>query len=258
MKLILQSIKSLLSKINTTIAGIDNSVKLLGETKADKENATFTGHFSLNRNQSTEWWNVIGKCSSTLGKDCVASGDYSHAEGYESRAEGDFSHAENRSTASGDFSHAEGSFSHATGHASHAEGVSTASGDYSHAENHGRAIGRSSHAENTGSAYGEYSHAEGYDTIASADNSHVQGKYNIEDTEKKYAHIVGNGYVDFSSVPGGVMIRSNAHTLDWDGNGWFAGSVEATHIILKSSTEGSTKRFKITVDDAGTLTATAI
>lgn len=35
-------------------------------------------------------------------------------------------------------------------------------------------------------------------------------------------------------------------------------AVESTGIIVKSSTEGSTKRFKITVDDSGTLTATEV
>ena len=67
------------------------------------------------------------------------------------------------------------------------------------------------------------------------------------DTENKYAHIVGNGENETK--------RSNAHTLDWDGNAWFAGSVEGTAIILPSP---SGKQFKITVDDAGALTATAV
>lgn len=53
-------------------------------------------------------------------------------------------------------------------------------------------------------------------------------------------------------------IRSNAHTLDWDGNAWYAGTVEGTAFILNSSTEGSSKRFQITVDDSGTITATEI
>ena len=65
-------------------------------------------------------------------------------------------------------------------------------------------------------AYGIYSHAEGYHTSATGDFQHVQGKYNIEDTSNKYAHIVGNG--DSSA-------RKNAHTLDWHGNAWFAGKV---------------------------------
>ena len=66
----------------------------------------------------------------------------------------------------------------------------------------------------------------------------------------KYAHIVGNGGCDLD--------RSNAYALDWDGNGWFAGNVECDSIILRSSTEGSNKRFKITVDDSGTLITSEI
>lgn len=71
-------------------------------------------------------------------------------------------------------------------------------------------------------ASGDYSHAEGYNTTASGKYQHVQGKYNIEDTANKYAHIVGNG----SSRDN----KSNAHTLDWNGNAWFAGRVEGTNL----------------------------
>lgn len=119
------------------------------------------------------------------------------------------------------------------------EGIeTTASGYYSHAEGFGT------------TASGYASHAEGYDTTASGDYSHAEGKYNIEDTANKYAHIVGNGT--------SVTSRSNAHTLDWSGNAWYAGTVEGKSLILQSSTEGSTKKFKITVDDSGTLTATEV
>ena len=114
----------------------------------------------------------------------------------------------------------------------------TASGDYSHAEGYDTI------------ASGYVSHAEGYDTIAGGDYSHAEGKYNIEDTANKYAHIVGNGT--------SITSRSNAHTLDWSGNAWFAGTIEGKAIILPSSTEGSTKRFKITVDDNGTISATEV
>ena len=80
-------------------------------------------------------------------------------------------------------------------------------------------LGSYAFAEGNGTiASGEGSHAEGYETIASGRYSHVQGKLNIEDTEDKYAHIVGNGEA--------LNARSNAHTLDWDGVGWFAGGVK--------------------------------
>ena len=65
--------------------------------------------------------------------------------------------------------------------------------------------------------YGQMGHAEGYSTLSYGEAQHVQGKSNIEDSKDKYAHIVGNG----TSKTG----RSNAHTLDWDGNAKFAGDV---------------------------------
>ena len=126
----------------------------------------------------------------------------------------------------------------ANGLYSHAEGQNTkANGAYSHAE------GQETEANSP------YSHAEGLNTIASSVYQHAEGRYNIEDSSRTYAHIVGNG----SSTK-----RSNAYTLDWQGNAWFAGMVEATAIILKSSSEGSSKRFKVTIDDNGTLTATEV
>lgn len=110
--------------------------------------------------------------------------------------------------------------------------------------------GEYSHSCNALSATGDYSHAEGDSTIARGNNQHVQGKFNIVDKSNKYVHIVGNGSSDDT--------RSNAHTLDWDGNAWYAGTIEGTAMIVKSTTEGSTKRFKITVDDSGTLSAIEI
>lgn len=79
------------------------------------------------------------------------------------------------------------------------------------------ASGDCSHAEgNCTTASGENSHAEGASTIASSQNQHVQGKYNIEDLNGTYAHIVGNGEDGKNS---------NAHTLDWQGNAWYAGKL---------------------------------
>ena len=66
-------------------------------------------------------------------------------------------------------------------------------------------------------ASGAASHAEGYGTQAKSSCQHVQGKLNIPDTSNRYAHIVGNGTDEINT--------SNAHTLDWDGNGWYAGNL---------------------------------
>ena len=120
----------------------------------------------------------------------------------------------------GTYSVVEGENNTASAYASHAEGLSTtASNTASHAEGDSTtASGRYSHAEGYFTiASGEASHAEGGGTIASSECQHVQGKFNIEDTTNTYAHIVGNGETDDA--------RSNAHTLDWNGNAWFAGNV---------------------------------
>ena len=176
-----------------------------------------------------------GAYSHAEGYTCTASGAYSHAEGYCTITYGDNAHAEGQSTtASGMFgAHAEGRGSTAKGDSAHAEGYATqASGCNSHAEGYvTQASEYNSHAEGSNTtASGENSHAEGYGTTAASDNQHVQGKRNIEDSEGVYAHIVGNGASDIA--------RSNAHTLDWSGNAWFAGKVtvgaDAEELATKS------------------------
>ena len=165
---------------------------------------------------------------------------------------GAFSLNRKADTTIGNYSFAEGHNTTASGKASHAEGVdTTASGKASHAEGIGTtASGEASHAEGVDTtASGYASHAEGYGTKASSHYQHVHGKYNIEDTSNTYAEIVGNG---------AELENSNAHTLDWSGNAWYAGTVEGKALILPSSTANSTKKFKITVDDSGALTATEI
>ena len=241
------------------VAEIQSAAEAAQDTadrKVDIENPNFTGAFSHNRKAGS----IIGNMSFAEGCDTKAGGDYSHAEGHGTIAGGQSSHAEGEeTTASGSYSHAEGGNTSASGQHSHAEGQKTiASGSWSHAEgyettasgyrSHAEGIateasGEQSHAEGESTiASGHNAHAEGHGTIASGHNSHVEGKYNVEDTSHKYAHIVGNGT---------EYVKSNAYTLDWDGNGWFAGNVEADANILRSSATDSTKKFKLTVDDSG-------
>lgn len=150
----------------------------------------------------------ILKNSAVQGKETVASGQASHAEGYQT-------------TASGDNSHAEGYGTKASGFAAHAEGAHTvASNIYSHAEGIDT------------KATGPYSHAEGESTVASSTDQHVQGRRNIKDENDKYAHIVGNG---------NSTKASNAYTLDWEGNAWFAGNVYVGSTSGTNKDEGSVR-----------------
>lgn len=123
--------------------------------------------------------------------------------------------------ASGNSAHATGSITEASGNSAHAEGNYTkAKATAAHAE------GSRTTANSTGS------HTEGFGTIASSNYQHVQGKYNIEDADNQYAHILGNG----SSKD-----RSNAHTVDWEGNAWYQGAVKVGGTSYDDACELATK-----------------
>lgn len=179
----------------------------------------FTQNNSPVKFGTNEYGDIIGSTIQGIGT--VAQGPYSHAEGAYTKARGEHSHAEGNSTKSQkSCSHAEGFMTTANGESAHAEGSSTQA-------NH-----RNAHAEGDHTiASGECSHAEGYHTIASGKEQHAQGKYNIEDTVS--AHIVGNGESDSK--------RSNAYTLDWEGNAWFAGDVYVHSTSGTNKDDGSVR-----------------
>lgn len=166
---------------------------------------------------------TIGTFSTVEGNINIASGLVSHAEGQETQAIGNFSHTEGFGTqALADYSHAEGINAEARGVVSHAEGKATiAEGPYSHTEGEGCSTTIEAlwaHAEGVNTvALAMATHVEGNNTIAASYCQHVQGQFNLVDEEMRYAHIVGKGADDDN--------RSNAHTLDWNGNAWFAGAV---------------------------------
>ena len=208
---------------------------------AEGQVTTASGSYSHAEGYNTT---ASGNHSHAEGQVTTASGDSSHTEGYNTIASGNYSHAEGyNTTASDPHSHAEGNGTTASGDSSHAEGqVTTASGSYSHAEGYNTtASGNHSHAEGNGTtAYGYFSHAEGNGTTARKKSQHVQGEFNILDDavgmsnmRGKYAHIVGNGTSDTA--------RSNAHTLDWDGNGWFQGDVYVGSTSGTNMDDGSKK-----------------
>ena len=197
---------------------VSEQINAAVDTKMDKENPTGTGAFSLNRKEGT----TVGTNSHTEGTNNTASGVSSHAEGDSVVSSGNNSHAEGSATkAIGAASHAEGLNTTASGGNAHAEGSGTqATNINAHAEGqYSKATGQASHAEGFfTNAIGVYSHSEGYYTSANSSHQHVQGKYNVIDSNATYAHVVGNGTSDSA--------RSNAHTLDWDGNAWFQGTVK--------------------------------
>jgi len=206
--------------------------------KADKADTVLETTLSRGRLSGS----TVGAASFAFGADVTASGQNSHAEGYSTTASNPNAHAEGgTTTASGVNSHAEGAGTTAGGANSHAEGVgttaggasahaegggTTASGVSAHAEGGGTiASGSQAHAEGGGTtASGDYSHAEGGSTIANCAYQHVFGLFNAyesassaSDGRGTFVEIVGNGSNDSS--------RSNARTLDWNGNERLTGTL---------------------------------
>ena len=230
---------------------------------------TARGHESFSIGMRTK---ASGQASFAEGSSTEASGQLSHAGGYNAKASGDWSFAFGDTVkASGPVSTAFGRETEANGDSSMSIGMRTkasgqasfASGDNCQASGKGavatgiqtKALDYSAFAGgHTSEARKPMSFAHGYTAIAGSSVQFVHGKFNLIDTEGKYLHIVGNGTGNGLDI----NCRRNAYTLDWNGNGWFAGNVEATAIVLRSSTGGSTKKFKITVDDSGALNTTEI
>lgn len=183
------------------IAQENNSIKEIGRIGKD---------FAINSNGEIADNGDFSEGHGEIFNDYInnrASGEYSHAEGYYTSASGDHSHAEGYHTTASKFSsHAEGFITEASGESSHSEGGNTVASGYC-------------------------SHVEGEHTIANGGHQHVQGKYNIPNSN--YAHIVGNG--------NSATVRSNAHTIDWSGNAWFAGNVYVGGTEQEEGTELQTR-----------------
>ena len=195
------------------------------------------GYASLAEGYQTK---TLGQAAHAEGQYTIALGQCAHAEGYGSQA----SSQTNYIGARGYYSHSEGIRTCASGTAAHAEGYGApdshigAYGNYSHTEGSCcHASAENAHAEGSGCyATGVNAHAEGLENTAASANSHVEGRGNIVANLNNseihiqgryanennlsgtyYAHVLGNGS---SGSP------SNAHTIDWSGNAWFAGDIK--------------------------------
>lgn len=159
--------------------------------------------------------------------------DGAHAEGYKTSAYARGSHSEGTLTVAYNYnSHSEGTSTKAYGNSSHAEGINTVAGNINNLN-----TATSAHAEGEGSqALGHRSHAEGSNTVANGNDQHVQGRFNLPNPNM--AHMVGGGTNDKN--------RKNIHTLDWDGNAWFGGDVEANGHKLSEKANISDVDNKIT------------
>lgn len=231
--------------------------------------------------------NAAGDYSHAEGYSSTAADEASHAEGYSSYAKGYAAHAENQSWAIGNYSHSEGvnypdarprhfSYSVVDENDLTVFQIEPNSGAENYIEigyyadfgwrdsirkviefdkdsliftieypldeyDYADTVNFYVTFHSSGIASGDYSHSEGIGTIAGSQSQHVQGRYNLIDSNDRYAHIVGNG--DGLTNPE----RSNAHTLDWEGNAWFQGEVyvggtsqdDADRLVKLSEINGS-------------------
>lgn len=202
-----------------------------------------------------------GSQSHAEGSGTTASGSTAHAEGGGTTASGNQSHAEGGgTTASASDAHAEGGGTIACKMDAHAEGASTRSyGPAAHSEGaFTLASGNNSHAEGDSTkALGTSEHVTGtYNVADTAPAWTASTSYNVGDLVTKtetftddsnvsrtrtvlYRCITANSDAEFTTskwqYSGQYLVvvgngtsdnaRHNAYTLDWAGNGTFAGKV---------------------------------
>ena len=183
----------------------------------------------------------------------AATGEYAHAEGASTKAGGWASHAEGDGTeANGHYSHVEGYHTVANRRGMHVEGKYNlydnakyvdgkgfgtnsdwsnmyAASEYTfdadtgyytlvNAEPKSEAVIGLYYASSTSYANGTIDHLKKPILLIAGNNykTETHESYLDANVQGQYVHVVGNGV---SSA------RSNAYTLDWAGNGWFAGDV---------------------------------
>lgn len=192
----------------------------------NSETSTYSG-ISIGSNMLT---NSRGTVAIGTGNKCSA--DFSFAIGNGNLASGVNSFAKgNSTTASGYAASTEGGLTVASGKISHAEGqLTVASGNVSHVEgNKNKNESHFSHVEGTGNILGANGHGVHVQGINNLDTNEQSGETvsvswtNADGTVHtssfipgKYIHVIGNGKSNDN--------RSNAHTLDWNGNAWYQGT----------------------------------
>lgn len=238
-ELVMASPQETITKLNNIVTNYDavpnlengsaaNSLRAVGSTEEDSSYAIGRNAVTLGNNTKASGNSAVALGSESvatsdnavaIGAKATASGNSSYAIGYLTTASGTNSYAEGRETqAIGNYTHTQGYKSKATASYAFAGGANTtASGTLAHADGNGS------------TASGHTSYAIGENTIANHRDQFVFGKFNVADTNASaatavgdYAEIVGNGTADDA--------RSNARTLDWNGNEVLAGTITAANI----------------------------
>lgn len=235
-------------EVQTAQSTADNA-QTTADSKMNNVNPVGTGSFSMNRKSGT----TVGEDSHAEGTDTTASGESSHAEGYNTIAFGLCSHAEGRDTiAKYNSSHAEGRGTKTQGRSMHVCGEYNLYNDFAASESyrHGLVcvVGNGTSDTARSNAYTLDWNGIGWY------QGGLQVGGNAKDDGAKNVLLEGDAIpVPEVAAVGQVLVvkavDENGKPTEWE-------AVDS--MIIASSTEGSTKKFKITVDDSGTLSATEV
>ena len=233
------------NRVDTIITDISSST-----TNTDIQTAWETNKFSLAK----------GRAAHIEGYNCLALGNYSHAEGDRTIAQ-DGGHAEGNKTIAGSCCHAEGSQSQATGMWSHAEGVNTlaqqmgshaegyqtkATGHYAHAEGKETTAGENAHAEGRYTQATGIAHAEGESTKASGTGSHAEGYHTT--ASGSFSHAEGKGTIALGGQHAqGCFNDENIATDNYSGTG--------TAFVIGNGANASSKSNAFRVQSDGAVYA---
>ena len=253
---------------STTASGVGssaegNTTKAVGDySHAEGYHSQANGKYS---HAEGSYVNAFGTGSHAEGYSTLAVGEYSHAEGYDTSANGDNSRAEGVGTIANTFAESvSGTYNLIVDQAlynivrtSKVESMSSSTAVYIHTNEPtlNQTTGSFNIEETTQSNFSSlqvgdfYSYnispgLESYYIVQSTpyyDTSTSQYKASItvcsiesSTTSKgQYVNVIGNGESSTS--------RSNAHTLDWDGNAWFSGDVYTGSTSGTNKDEGSKK-----------------
>lgn len=174
---------------------------------------------------------AVGYASFCAGRDNISGGDYSFVAGRNNLA----SYC---AAAFGLNTQAKGRYTFSAGY------FARAFGEYSVAINNYTIV------------RGENSFAHGCGTLATGDSMVVGGKYN--DTEDGVIVVYGNG--------DSWDNRRDAYTLDWNGNGWFAGGLkiggespeDAEDVLVESQIINLIRQYSSDVDLSNYMTRTQV
>lgn len=206
------------------VIDLANAAQETADNKMDAANPVGTGSFSMNRKENS----VVGDYSSALGYEVVASGKYSNANGLGVVATQDATNVlgkynivepaykEKLSTMNlkvGDYYYYASDYTFDS-----ATGIFTLVSPSRTKLSHSSLVEQYFMPEPSGTEM-FYRINSSFGTTGTSGGGTVVyiKKYMATQLDSTYAHIVGNGASDTE--------RSNAHTLDWEGNAWFQGEV---------------------------------